>query len=65
MQANAPIDERYQRKQSTDGQFRFNLLARNGQVIGTSERYRTAQGRENGIEAVKRHAPSADLKDET
>ena len=62
---NAPIDARYERKQSSDGQYMFNLTARNGQVIGTSERYLTEQGRENGIKAVKRHAPSADLKDET
>lgn len=62
---NAPIDARYERKQSSDGQYMFNLTARNGQVIGTSERYQTLQGRENGIRAVKQHAPSADLKDET
>ncbi len=62
---NAPTDARYVRKQSRDGQYMFNLTARNGQVIGTSERYRTEQGRENGIEAVKRYAPTAELKDET
>ena len=62
---NAPSDARYVRKQSTDGQHYFNLTARNGQVIGTSERYRTEQGRDNGIAAVKRNAPSADFKDET
>ena len=62
---NAPIDARYVRKQSTDAQHYFNLTARNGQVIGTSERYPTERSRDNGIEAVKRHAPAADLKDET
>lgn len=62
---NAPIDARYVRKQSTDGQYYFNLTARNGQVIGTSERYTTERSRDNGIEAVKRNAPTADLKDET
>lgn len=62
---NAPIDSRYERKQSTDGQHFFVLTARNAQVIGTSERYRTEQGRDNGIDAVKRHAPKAELKDET
>ena len=62
---NAPIDARYQRKRSSDGQFMFNLLAANGQVIGTSERYTTEAGRDRGIEAVKRHAPVASIKDDT
>ena len=61
---NAPTDARYERKQSSDGQYMFNLTATNGQVIGTSERYSTEHGRENGIEAVKRYSPAADLKDE-
>ncbi len=61
---NAPNDARYERKRSSDGQDMFNLTATNGQVIGTSERYRSNQGRENGIEAVKRHAPAARVKDE-
>lgn len=62
---NAPIDTRYERKESRDGQHYFNLTARNGQVIGTSERYTTERSRDNGIEAVKRYGPSAELKDET
>ena len=62
---NAPVDARYERKRSSDGQHMFNLTARNRQVIGTSERYRTQQGRDAGIEAVKRYAPSAEVNDET
>ena len=62
---NAPIDARYKRKQATNGEYMFNLTARNGQVIGSSELYKTKSGRENGIESVKRNAPSAELRDET
>ena len=62
---NAPIDQRYVRKESTDRRYYFNLTARNGQVIGTSEMYQTERGRENGISAVKRYAPTADIRDET
>ena len=51
-------------KSTVQQPYRFNLHA-HGQVIGTSERYQTERGRENGIEAVKRYAPTADLKDET
>ena len=62
---NAPDDERYQRKTSTDGQFYFNLTAANGEIIGTSEMYSTDAGRDNGIEAVKKTAPGAPLEDNT
>lgn len=64
VQKNAPLDSRYERKGTADGQYMFNLLAANGQVVGTSERYTTEHSRERGIEAVKRHAPKATVKDE-
>ena len=43
----------------------FNLLAGNGQVIGTSEMYESVASRENGIESVKKNAPDAETVDET
>lgn len=58
VRANAPLDERYERKQSASG-YSFNLKAANGQVIGTSEVYVSAQGRDKGIESVKAVAPGA------
>jgi len=60
---NAPLDERYQRKIAIDGQFYFNLEARNGEIIGTSEMYKQVMGRENGIESVKINAPFATVED--
>lgn len=62
---NAPIDERYERKDTKAGKFMFNLKATNGQVIGTSESYESTAGRDNGIELVKKNAPEADLVDLT
>lgn len=62
---NAPDDERYERKETQSGQFRFNLKAGNGQVIGTSESYTTTAARENGIESVKKNAPDAAVSDLT
>jgi uncharacterized protein YegP (UPF0339 family) len=62
---NAPIDERYERKDTKAGKFMFNLKATNGQVIGTSESYESTAGRDNGIESVKKNAPEADLVDLT
>jgi uncharacterized protein YegP (UPF0339 family) len=43
----------------------FNLLAANKQVIGTSEMYESAAGRDNGIESVKKNAPGAKVEDQT
>jgi len=63
VKSNAPADDRYQREASSDGQFYFNLTARNGEVIGTSEMYTTESSRNNGIEAVKKTAPDAPVED--
>ena len=62
---NASNYARYEWKLTTDGQFMFDLTAGNRQVIGTSERYRTEQGRETGMQAVHWYAPTADLEDES
>ncbi len=40
-----------------DGQFHFNLTARNGEIILTSESYTTKGACENGVESVKTNAP--------
>ena len=47
------------------GKFRFNLVAPNGQVIATSETYESKASAINGIESVKRNAPTAELDDQT
>jgi uncharacterized protein YegP (UPF0339 family) len=49
----------YQLKKSGD-QFMFNLKATNGQVILTSERYKSKQAAQDGIESVRKN--SADDK---
>ena len=59
VQRNALVDDRFERKLSASGKPMFNLRASNGQVIGTSELYSSAEAREGGIDAVKRHAPLA------
>ena len=47
------------------GEFRFRLKARNGEIIATSEGYKTKASCENGIESVKKNAPEADIIDES
>lgn len=41
------------------GEFRFRLKARNGQIIATSEGYKTKASCLNGIESVRKNAPDA------
>lgn len=46
---------KFELKNSGD-QFMFNLLAGNGQIVLTSERYTTKAAAQNGIESVKSNA---------
>ncbi len=62
---NSPDNDKYERKQSQSGKYMFNLRAANNQVIGTSEQYESASSRDNGIESVKKNAPSASVNDES
>ena len=50
---------KFELKQSKDGQYMFNLKAGNGQVILSSELYKTKAAAENGIESVKTNAAIA------
>lgn len=51
--------------ETSGGGFRFNLRAKNNQVIGTSQTYESASGRDNGIAAVGRAADGATIVDLT
>lgn len=65
VKVNAPLDERYERKETSSGKYMFNLKAANHQVIGTSQTYTSESGRDNGIESVKSNAPGASVDDQT
>ena len=58
---NATDDSKYDKKTSTNGKPYFNLKASNGQIIGTSETYESESARNNGIESVKKNAPTAEV----
>ncbi|WP_119080691.1 YegP family protein [Chitinophaga alhagiae] len=58
-------DANYDKKTSSNGKYFFNLKASNGQVIGTSEMYESASGRDGGIESVKKNAPGASVVDDS
>jgi len=65
VKANSQADDRYEKNTASDGKLYFNLKAANGQVIGTSQRYADASGRDTGIASVKKNAPDADIDDQS
>jgi uncharacterized protein YegP (UPF0339 family) len=62
---NAANDANYERKDTKNGHYMFNLKAANHQVIGTSQTYKTAETRDEGIDSVKANAAAAPVVDET
>lgn len=56
---NAAVPERFEKKTTASGKFRFNLKSSNGQVIATSQNYDSESGCNNGISSVGRTAPEA------
>jgi uncharacterized protein YegP (UPF0339 family) len=58
-------DKNFDKKDSISGQPYFNQLANNYQVLGTSEMYSSTSARDNGIDSVKRNAPTATIEDLT
>ena len=62
---NATDDARFERKTSSNSKPFFNLLAGNGQVIGSSEMYSSESARDAGIELVMANAAGASVDDQT
>jgi len=56
---------KFQVYQDKAGEFRFKLVATNGQVIAVSEGYKSKASAMNGIESVKTNAPTAVIEDKT
>lgn len=52
-------------KKTSNGQFRFNLVAGNGQVVATSESYKRKDSAMNTIASIQKSAGSAKVDDET
>ena len=51
-------------KKTASGAYRFNLLATNGQVIATSENYKSLENCKTGVESVRKNA-LAEVEDQT
>ena len=49
----------FEKKQTPTGKYRFNLKSTNGQVIGSSQNYKSESGCRNGMKSVAKNAPDA------
>lgn len=58
---NSQSEKMFEKSVTPSGEFRFNLKATNGQVIGTSQNYKTEDGRNNGVRSVMTNAPVATI----
>ena len=59
------VDAKFEINKDTAGEFRFKLVAINGETIAVSEGYTTKDNALNGIESVKQNAAAAVIEDKT
>ena len=62
---NCQDEKRFEKKVAANEKPFFNLLATNGQVIGTSQMYANETNMNNGIASVMKNAPEAEIVDMT
>lgn len=62
---HAAAESNFHRHEAKDGRVYFTLKASNGQVIGQSQMYADAGGRDGGIRSVMENAPGATMDDTT
>ena len=52
-------------KKTTNGEFRFNLVAGNGQVVATSESYKQKTSAMNTIASIQKNVGGASIDDQS
>jgi len=62
---NSQNPDRFVKKTTPSGKYRFNLTASNGQVVGTSQSYTSQSGCNNGTKSVAECSPGAKTDDQT
>jgi uncharacterized protein YegP (UPF0339 family) len=62
---NCVDPDRFEKKETASGKFRFNLKSSNGQVIASSQNYSSASGCDNGMKSVAKSAPDAAVDDQS
>ena len=63
VRTNCGDDSKFEKKEATDGRYYFNLKAANHEVIGTSQMYKSAGGRDEGINSVKTNGGTTTVKE--
>lgn len=58
-------DAKFEINKDKAGEYRFNLVATNGEIIAVSQGYNAKEGAMKGIESVKKNAPEAVIEDNT
>jgi len=56
---------KYVLKKGESGQFHFNLVAGNGEIIATSQHYDRKDSAKRGIKSVQSNATTDQVEDET
>lgn len=59
------MEPKFEVYKDAKGEYRFRLVAPNGEIIAVSEGYTAKAGCLNGIESVKTNAPKALIEDQT
>lgn len=62
---NSQDKDRFVKKQTPSGKYRFNLTSSNGQNVGTSQNYDSESGCRGGMKSVAECAPGASTEDLT
>ena len=62
---NSQDPDRFVKKETDSGKFRFNLTAKNSQTIGASQNYSSESGCDNGMKSVTECSPGAATDDQT
>jgi uncharacterized protein YegP (UPF0339 family) len=65
VKANTGDPNQYLKSATDTGKHRFAIKARNHEVVGQSQNYESAAGRDAGIEAVDRAVIGAEVLDQT
>ena len=65
VRTNSQDDTRFERKTAKNDSPYFNLKAANGQIIGSSQMYKSEAARDNGIASVATNAKDATVDDQT
>ena len=65
VRTNSQDPDRFVGKKTRSGKLSFNVTAANGQVVGTSQSYKSDSGCRNGMKSVASNGPDATIVDQT